>query len=348
MCHAAEIGQYNIVKKELKRADPNEVRTNGYTPLHFAAYAGHTDVVRLLLDGGANPNIIAMTEDSVTPLFLAAQKGHTAVVRLLLAHNADPNAISYPLAGDTKKKTKTTPCYVAAGNGHEAVVRLLLAHNADPNAKTNNGATPCVVAAQNGHAAVVNALLAGGADPKIAMNDKSTPLMMARDRYHRDVVNLLEADDKFKRVRDAIKNKKIDKPTINLWTEAAEHHTLAQYYLGLLWYNGKGVEQDFNKAVEWYTKAAKQNHAPAQNALGDCYKNGEGVEQDFNKAVELYTMAAEQNHEDAKNNMKEAKLLMLQGPALDTTAQKPRRSRLTWMGKKQKEGDLPTSGPGNI
>ena len=70
----------------------------------------------------------------------------------------------------------------------------------------------------------------------------------------------------------------------------------AQTYLGYLYYEGEGVEQNYNEAVKWYKKAAKQDYAPAQLALGECYYFGECVEQDYkkaedikNKIVDIYT-----------------------------------------------------------
>ena len=59
---------------------------------------------------------------------------------------------------------------------------------------------------------------------------------------------------------------------------------------------GNGVKQNYEKAVEWYTKAAEQGNSEAQDTLGDCYYLGNGVEQNYEKAVEWYTEAAESNN----------------------------------------------------
>ena len=67
-----------------------------------------------------------------------------------------------------------------------------------------------------------------------------------------------------------------------------------QEKLGNCYYNGNGVEKDYAKAVEWYTKAAEQGNAEGQWRLGNCYCSGNGVEKDDTKAVEWYTKAAEQ------------------------------------------------------
>ena len=73
------------------------------------------------------------------------------------------------------------------------------------------------------------------------------------------------------------------------------------YNLGKNYYDGKnGVNQDYAKAVEYYTRAAQQGHAAAQCGLGFCYKNGEGVTQDYKKAAEWFTKAANQKNKYAK------------------------------------------------
>ena len=67
----------------------------------------------------------------------------------------------------------------------------------------------------------------------------------------------------------------------------------AEYELGEKYYNGKGAPQSYERAVEWYRKAAEQGYTPAQFALGNCYENGCGVLQSYEKAVEFYRKAAE-------------------------------------------------------
>ncbi len=89
-----------------------------------------------------------------------------------------------------------------------------------------------------------------------------------------------------------------DKPNYELafywYKKAAElGYADAQYNLGLLYRDGKGVKQDNNQAVSWIKKAAKQDDALAQNNLGSMYEKGIGVVQDNDKAVKWFTKAAE-------------------------------------------------------
>ena len=58
--------------------------------------------------------------------------------------------------------------------------------------------------------------------------------------------------------------------------------------------DGKGVPQDYTKAVFWYTKAAEQGDISAQCRLGKMFLDGEGVTKDSEKALYWFTRAGEQ------------------------------------------------------
>ena len=51
--------------------------------------------------------------------------------------------------------------------------------------------------------------------------------------------------------------------------EAEQGHTDAQYKLGWMYHNGRGVTQDDKMAVKWYTLAAEQGHVDAQYFLDE-------------------------------------------------------------------------------
>jgi len=56
----------------------------------------------------------------------------------------------------------------------------------------------------------------------------------------------------------------------------------------LIFYNGKGVAQSYDKAVKWYRLAAAQGLPDALYNLGMCYEYGEGVPEDDHEALRLY------------------------------------------------------------
>ena len=74
----------------------------------------------------------------------------------------------------------------------------------------------------------------------------------------------------------------------------------AQYHLGVLFNDGKGVPQDFNQAAKWYSLAANQGHIKAQLYLGLLYQKGQGVNQDYRQAAIYYLKAANQGDPKAQ------------------------------------------------
>jgi len=70
--------------------------------------------------------------------------------------------------------------------------------------------------------------------------------------------------------------------------------SVAQFYLGTMYYNGFGVKQDYPYAAKWYRKAAEQGEAVSQFMLGELYYKGMGVEQDYTEAAKWYRKAADQ------------------------------------------------------
>ena len=66
----------------------------------------------------------------------------------------------------------------------------------------------------------------------------------------------------------------------------------AQYILGLMYYEGKGVPQNFAETAKWFLKAAEQGDAYAQYNLGLMYYNGKGVPQSYMQSYIWLSIAA--------------------------------------------------------
>ena len=76
----------------------------------------------------------------------------------------------------------------------------------------------------------------------------------------------------------------------------------AQYNLGVMYREGKGVPKDDAEAVKWFRLAAAQGSANAQYFLGLMYDNGNGVPEDNVQAYAWLNLAAAQGHKEASNN----------------------------------------------
>ncbi len=84
------------------------------------------------------------------------------------------------------------------------------------------------------------------------------------------------------------------------WLKQAENDPRCHYALGVMYYNGQGVERNFKTSTEHYTIAAEAGILPAQVSAGFAYANAMGVPEDFEKAVHYLKMAVEQGDDAAK------------------------------------------------
>ena len=81
---------------------------------------------------------------------------------------------------------------------------------------------------------------------------------------------------------------------VSLFRKSAEQkNSDAQYYLGLCYYDGWGVDVDVAEAVRWFRKSAEQGNIDAQLELGMSYFYGDGVEKNLVEAVKWYRKSAE-------------------------------------------------------
>ncbi len=147
--------------------------------LETAANRGHTTVVRMLLEDGAESG----SEDAIgNALQAASAGGHRAVVRLLLGKGADVNAVG---------GRYDNALQAASANGHEAVVRLLLEKGADVNAGGGRYDNALQAASAGGHEAVVRLLLEKGADVNAGGGRYDNALQAASAGDHQIVTRLL-------------------------------------------------------------------------------------------------------------------------------------------------------------
>ncbi|MEZ5419866.1 MAG: ankyrin repeat domain-containing protein [Vicinamibacterales bacterium] len=167
----------------VKRRDADEVRAlladkvdvnaregDGATALHWAVHAEAADLVTLLLDAGARPELA--NDLGVTPLHLAAAAAQAAIARQLLEAGAPADAAT---------PAGVTPLMEAARAGQAEIVRALLARGASPDAaETQRGQTALMWAAARRHPAVVRVLVDAGADLRRRTAAREVTVMLDR------------------------------------------------------------------------------------------------------------------------------------------------------------------------
>ncbi len=84
-------------------------------------------------------------------------------------------------------------------------------------------------------------------------------------------------------------------------------HGFAQYYLGMMYLKGQGVEQDYKNASKWFRKASEKNIPQAQYKLGDLYYKGRGVPKDYEFAYVWFSVGASHQHQLSQSAINKAK-----------------------------------------
>lgn len=169
---AARNGHPDVVRWLLEQgADPNVRNENGLTPLSAAASTGAPEVAKLLLDVGVDPNEVVRSQNPyleiAPPLIQAVRMNHPELVRLLLKSDADPNI---------RDDEGRSPLLHAACKGNERLIHILIRQDASVNGRDNYGWTPLACAVQNGQPETARRLLAAAANPDSRTNQGRTPL----------------------------------------------------------------------------------------------------------------------------------------------------------------------------
>jgi len=164
-------------------ANPNIVTSTGASPLMAAARRGQADMVRALLEHGADVNAKENVRGQ-TALMWAVSERHPDVVRMLLEHGADVRThtrsdVQLVYTGEpsgagrsaaewvmrTIDRGSSTALMFAARQGDIESAKLLLAAGASPNEPGPDGMSALVLASYSGHDDVAAWLLSKDANP---------------------------------------------------------------------------------------------------------------------------------------------------------------------------------------
>jgi ankyrin repeat protein len=129
--------------------------SDGWTPLHLAAFFGRKEAVQALLNKGAEVNARSTNPMQNMPLHAAAAGRHAEVATLLLSRGATANA---------RQHGGWTPLHAAAQNGDMEMAKALLYGGADVRSRADNHQTPLDLALTKGQQAMVDFLEANGAN----------------------------------------------------------------------------------------------------------------------------------------------------------------------------------------
>lgn len=175
-----------------------DVNMEGYgeyfTALQAAAALGNEDIVQMLIQQGADVRAIGREEHQRRcALHLAAEYGHESIVQMLIQSGADVNP---NVAEDGKEMFLGGYLYAnavqaASGNGHQGIVETLLQNGADLNGKEGAEGSALTSASRAGHLAIVQLLLQNGADRTAPGSQYRNALQAASAMGHQDIVKFL-------------------------------------------------------------------------------------------------------------------------------------------------------------
>ena len=185
--------QTAVVEELLRNGADAEIGSKtGFTPLMFAAQKNDVDTARVLVAAGAKVNDV-QPEIKLTPLIIASAMVNTEMVKFLLDNGANPNVVEWIGYSPLGWVIRTFPLrnrlcperqdrrhrQGPAGARREPELRAENQKSKTVNDVSLTGATPLLLAAEVNNTAAVRALLDAGADLKATTAQGTTALILA-------------------------------------------------------------------------------------------------------------------------------------------------------------------------
>lgn len=82
-----------------------------------------------------------------------------------------------------------------------------------------------------------------------------------------------------------------------------EKHFFVQYCLGMLYYQGTYIAQDFKKALQYFLDSSKQGYFEASYMIGLIYEDGIGIQRDLKKSLEFYKNSMKEGYKKAEKKI---------------------------------------------
>jgi ankyrin repeat protein len=180
--HATRLG-FRDLAEHLIAEHPEHVNARGgeeVTPMHIAAFEGHSHILLLLIEHGADVN--GRGKNGQTPLQRASWNGRLEAGQFLLNRGADI---------DVQNNFNNTALRFATMKGHAEFARMLLDRGAMIDARGESGRTPLHSAVINRRTEIVRLLLERGADTHVRDEDGKTPSKLGSRWGYHEIVDLL-------------------------------------------------------------------------------------------------------------------------------------------------------------
>ncbi len=185
---AIEKSDTEMVRLLLKHgANPNKKGTLEEPRFYEAASGGNLEIVKMLVEAGA---IVNRKADFGSPLHVALQKGHTAVVDFLLEQGADVESRKKRVCGH-RVDVSSTPIFAALQSKDSKLIQKMIDQGVDITQIGDYGNTLLHAAVESGLIQWVRYFLDHGLKIDAMNRFQHRPLDIAITRRHREIANLL-------------------------------------------------------------------------------------------------------------------------------------------------------------
>lgn len=166
LLEAAELGDLDKVAASLRSgANIQCVDKNGRTAMHIACSLGHIDIVKCLIESGANVDAFS-PKSKQTPLHEACIGGHTQILNLLLSEVADLDVVDH---------LGRSGAHYCAMHGERECLEFLCCQGCDVCLEDSTNRTGVHFAAMHDHCDIIQVLIERGADLDVGDREGKTP-----------------------------------------------------------------------------------------------------------------------------------------------------------------------------